>query len=46
MDLVYGAEDGSSLIERIESRNGLHTLGHAEDMGLGSRQYQLISIDE
>ena len=46
VDLVYGAEDGSSLIERIESRNGLHTLEHAEDMGLGSRQYQLISIDE
>lgn len=46
VDLVYGAEDGSSLIERIESRNGLHTLEHAEDIGLGSRQYQLISIDE
>ncbi|WP_243135174.1 MULTISPECIES: DUF362 domain-containing protein [Blautia] len=46
VDLVYGAEDGSSLIERIEPRNGLHTLEHAEDMGLGSRQYQLISIDE
>lgn len=46
VDLVYGAEDGSSLIERIESRNGLHTLEHAEDIGLGNRQYQLISIDE
>lgn len=46
VDLVYGAEDGSSLIERIESRNGLHTLEYAENIGLGNRQYQLISIDE
>lgn len=46
VDLVYGAEDGSSLIDRIESRNGLHTLEHAEDIGLGSRHYQLISIDK
>lgn len=29
IDLVYGAEDRSSLIERIESGNGLHTLEHA-----------------
>ena len=26
IDLVYAAEDGQSLINRIESRNGLHTL--------------------
>lgn len=46
IDLVYAAEDGGSLVERIESRNGLHTLEHAEDIGLGSREYQLVSIDE
>lgn len=46
IDLVYSAEDGQSLIERIESRNGLHTLEQAEKIGLGSREYQLISIDE
>ncbi len=46
IDLVYNAEDGQSLIRRIESRNGLHTLEHAEKIGLGSRDYQLISIDE
>ena len=45
IDLVYSAEDGQSLIQRIESRNGLHTLEHAEKIGLGSRDYQLISID-
>lgn len=45
IDLVYSAEDGDSLVERIESRNGLHTLEHAEDIGLGSRTYELIDID-
>ncbi len=45
IDLVYATEDGQSLIDRIESRNGLHTLEHAEDIGLGSRSYQLINID-
>lgn len=29
IDLVYSAEDGQSLVNRIESRNGLHTLEHA-----------------
>ncbi|MBT9779649.1 DUF362 domain-containing protein [Clostridium sp. MCC353] len=46
IDLVYGAEDGASLVQRIESRNGLLTLAHAEKVGLGSRTYNLESIDE
>lgn len=46
IDLVYAAEDGASLVERIESRNGLHTLEQAEKLGLGSRDYNLIRIDE
>ena len=45
IDLVYAAEDGESLVERIESRNGLLTLQHAEEIGLGSRTYQLVNID-
>ena len=45
VDLVYQAEDGSSLIERIESRNGLHTLEQAEKIGLGSREYKMVNID-
>ncbi len=36
---------GAVRFERIESRNGLHTLEHAEAIGLGSRRYQLVSID-
>lgn len=45
VDLVYAAEDGQSLINRIESRNGLHTLEQAEKIGLGNRNYQLVSIN-
>ena len=43
------AEAGKSVSDylgnRIESRNGLHTLEHAEEIGLGSRSYRLIYID-
>lgn len=46
IDLVYAAEDGSSLVNRIESRNGLHTLEHAAEIGLGSRSYRLVSVDD
>ncbi len=46
VDLVYRAVDGQSLIDRIESRNGLHTLEQAEKIGLGSREYELVSIDD
>lgn len=45
IDLVYGAPDGGSLIQRIESRNGLHTLEHTQDIGFGSRDYTLVNID-
>jgi uncharacterized protein len=47
VDLVYAADpNGSkSLRERIESRNGLHTLDHAEALGLGSQKYKLVKID-
>lgn len=45
IDLVYSTEDGQSLVNRIESRNGLHTLEHAQQIGLGSRSYELVSID-
>lgn len=46
VDLVYSAEDGGCLIQRIESRNGLHTLEYAQEIGLGSREYERVSIDE
>ncbi len=44
-DLVSQAEGNASLLRRIESRNGLHTLEYAEQIGLGSRSYTLVDLD-
>lgn len=46
VDLIYEAEDGASLVQRMESRNAEHVLQHGEEIGLGSRSYDLVSIDE
>ena len=46
VDLVYLAENNESLVRRIESRDGIHTLERAEEIGLGSRAYKLVDIDE
>lgn len=45
VDIVYAAPDGKSLIERMESRRGPAIFDHAVKMGLGSRNYQLVSLD-
>ena len=47
LDLVYGCDDPGKahLIERIESRNGIHTIEAAAALGLGSREYELIPVD-
>ena len=42
IDLVYAMPDSASMVRRIESRNGLHTLEAGEENGLGSRAYQLV----
>lgn len=46
IDLVYNSNDPGKehLIERIESRNGLHTIECAEALGIGSRKYEFIEI--
>jgi len=46
VDLVYDAEGNESLINRIEERNGLLILRHAQEIGLGNRSYRLIDIDK
>lgn len=46
IDLCFAAEGSESLQQRVERQNGLHTLEHAEEIGLGSRTYTLVSIDE
>lgn len=46
VDLVYAAEDGADLVARIERQNGVHTLDYAAAIGIGSLDYELVSIDE
>ena len=47
IDLVYACSDPGKphLIERIETRNGVHTIEAAAQLGYGSREYELIEID-
>ena len=46
LDLVYKSNDPGKehLIERIESRHGVHTIEAAEKLGYGSREYELIEV--
>jgi uncharacterized Fe-S center protein len=46
VDLVYACSDPGKphLIERIESRNGIHTIEAAANLGFGSRKYELIEV--
>ena len=48
IDFVYASQDEGRdhLIERIESRNGIHTIEAAAQLGYGNREYNLINIDE
>ena len=47
VDLVYASDDPGRdhLLERIESRNGVHTIEAAEALGIGSREYELIEVE-
>lgn len=47
LDLVYASDDPgkADLIERIESLNGVHTVEAAADLGIGSREYELVTLD-
>ena len=46
IDLVYACSDEGKphLIERIESRNGIHTIDAAVDLGFGTTDYELIEV--
>ncbi len=48
LDLVYNSTDPGKdhLIERIESRNGVHTIDSAYELNVGNKEYELINIDE
>lgn len=47
LDLVYAADDPGRdhLLERIESRNGVHTVEAAAELGFGTREYELVEVD-
>ncbi len=46
LDLVYASDDPGKphLLERIESRNGAYTVEVAEEIGVGSRKYELVEL--
>jgi len=46
IDAVYNSPDPgkAALIERMESRNGIHTIASAAELGLGSRDYEIVRI--
>ena len=47
IDLVYACSDPGKphLLERIESRNGIHTIEAAAALGYGTREYDLIEVE-
>ena len=47
LDLVYASDDPGRdhLLERIESRNGVHTIEASAELGIGSREYELITVE-
>ena len=46
LDLVYASDDPGRdhLLERIESRHGVHTIEAAAALGFGTREYELITV--
>lgn len=46
MDLVIGSDDlgRDRFMERVNSRNGIHTIEAAADLGIGSREYELVEL--
>ena len=46
IDLVYACDDPGKahFLERVESRNGVHTIEAAAELGFGSREYELIEV--
>ena len=48
LDMVYNSTDPGKdkLIERIESRHGVHTIEAADKLGFGTREYELIDLDK
>ena len=43
---VTATNDPTDLLSRIDKQHGVHTIDHAAKIGLGSKQYQIVNIDE
>ncbi len=51
VDIIFNmhpteGNDNAPLIERINSRHGLHTIERAEEIGLGTTNYEIIDLDK
>ena len=46
IDLIYASDDPGRdhFVERVETRNGIHTIEAAADLGFGSREYEMIEV--
>ena len=47
LDLIYNSDDPGRdhFVERVESRKGTHTIDAAFELGMGTKDYELISVD-
>lgn len=47
LDFIYNSDDSGRdhFIERVETRHGIRTVEHAEELGIGTTEYELINID-
>ena len=46
IDIVMNSDDSGKehFMERVNSRNGIHTIERAAELGVGSREYELIEV--
>lgn len=47
IDLIYNSKDSGRdhFIERIEKKQGIHTIEAATELGFGTREYELVNVD-
>jgi len=47
IDLVKNSNDAGKdhFLERVNSKNGLHTIDMAEELGCGTKEYELIEVE-
>lgn len=46
LDIVYACDDPGKahFLERVESKNGIHTIERAAELGIGTREYELVEV--